>query len=683
MVKKNGIKCIANTLKLANHMRDHEEVGQCTHFAIENSRFCDKHQNLNSLTDQQFLNNTKICRFCRKHKYFADMSYHVCDDDLELKVVKRGRIKSLKTTYTPCVICGFTEGNERKYPDYCNKHTTDGCKVDIESRGFKWCKGIIRGCPNPELPKDYAYERCDYCRTKENKQDKERRQSQSEVAQPTPQISVTQPTPQIAVTQPTPQMKPKIQIKLKPLNQIQPEAKIQPVPTQSTTESINIDRIYMVDGMPQKICTSRAHHCLHPLDVFLSDKGTEYYENWKQTHDETHIELYDVIDYMAKHFMIKRQCLNARQLHHEIDQLRDRSDRDYAEYERRPEVIQKRQLWKTQNIDKCRIYWQKYRANKILTDQEGYLKHNAEIQKAYRKTHPETFAKMYEDAKKNVVRRESTYRQSAGDRRIIFNLTSEQCVQLFNGVCFYCGQQVVDGILNGIDRLDNDGEYTIDNCVTACSVCNYMKDCLDPLVFIDICEHILTHVGKIDGILHPHAFTDFRIGKSVKSVYNSYKYRANKKNFELLSFDDFSKFIHEPCYTCGKLTTIDGHTNGIDRYNNELGYNIQNCRPCCGTCNYLKGKLDYDTFIDKLNQIYEHNHIKKIIEDFDKDAKNEGKVSRADYLRTYRLRKGITKTPHIHKTSEEKTERDRLRKQIYRQKKKEESLKFFADHTPI
>jgi hypothetical protein len=44
-------------------------------------------------------------------------------------------------------------------------------------------------------------------------------------------------------------------------------------------------------------------------------------------------------------------------------------------------------------------------------------------------------------------------------------------------------------------------------------------------------------------------------------------------------------------------------TNGIDRQNNELGYTIENCVPCCGDCNEMKMDRTVEEFL---------THIKKI-----------------------------------------------------------------------
>lgn len=43
---------------------------------------------------------------------------------------------------------------------------------------------------------------------------------------------------------------------------------------------------------------------------------------------------------------------------------------------------------------------------------------------------------------------------------------------------------------NGVDRKDNSIGYTIDNCVTACKLCNYAKKAMSYDNFIDWLDRI-------------------------------------------------------------------------------------------------------------------------------------------------------------------------------------------------
>jgi hypothetical protein len=56
-----------------------------------------------------------------------------------------------------------------------------------------------------------------------------------------------------------------------------------------------------------------------------------------------------------------------------------------------------------------------------------------------------------------------------------FSLTPYEFDQLCSGDCYYCGRRPHHTQKNGIDRRDNKQGYKLSNCVSCCSVCNYMK----------------------------------------------------------------------------------------------------------------------------------------------------------------------------------------------------------------
>lgn len=66
-----------------------------------------------------------------------------------------------------------------------------------------------------------------------------------------------------------------------------------------------------------------------------------------------------------------------------------------------------------------------------------------------------------------------------------FNLTKMFFRKLTKQNCYYCGNEPNQIIqqpnqngyyqYSGIDRLDNTKGYTVDNCVSCCKICNYMK----------------------------------------------------------------------------------------------------------------------------------------------------------------------------------------------------------------
>lgn len=89
----------------------------------------------------------------------------------------------------------------------------------------------------------------------------------------------------------------------------------------------------------------------------------------------------------------------------------------------------------------------------------------------------------------------------------VFELTRDQFKQLVDSSCYYCGiepasvAKVKSGTYmsqyryNGIDRVDNSKGYILDNCVTACSLCNHAKHTMSHDDFIDLCRRVVLKHG--------------------------------------------------------------------------------------------------------------------------------------------------------------------------------------------
>ena len=81
------------------------------------------------------------------------------------------------------------------------------------------------------------------------------------------------------------------------------------------------------------------------------------------------------------------------------------------------------------------------------------------------------------------------YRNGASHRGLSFQLTAEQFHAFARGNCHYCGIKPIQLVqkapkargfhhaytYNGIDRVDNDRGYALDNCVSCCGRCNRAK----------------------------------------------------------------------------------------------------------------------------------------------------------------------------------------------------------------
>jgi len=77
----------------------------------------------------------------------------------------------------------------------------------------------------------------------------------------------------------------------------------------------------------------------------------------------------------------------------------------------------------------------------------------------------------------------SACQASARTRGLVFSLTSEDFLRITSQNCFYCGTEPAQDKkslhenyrANGIDRVDNNVGYVLENCVPCCMPCNYMK----------------------------------------------------------------------------------------------------------------------------------------------------------------------------------------------------------------
>ncbi len=274
----------------------------------------------------------------------------------------------------------------------------------------------------------------------------------------------------------------------------------------------------------------------------------------------------------------------------------------------KPERKEVKKAWKEKNPEKVASYYLDARKRLIEKDLEGYLKKNAEHAKQWREANPD---KVLENNKNKIMSMDSqynVYKISAATKQLEFKLTKEEYTILVKMHCYYCGILQEKGF-NGIDRLDSGKDYIKDNCVSCCTMCNMMKGCISPTIFVHRAEHILTYLKLEDGQLYPNDFID------VKGVsFSEYRSRANSKNLKFeLTKQFFQHKKSEPCYLCGKEQT-DHHKNGLDRYDNTKGYTEENVRTCCGNCNYMKKDYKYDVLLSKFKLIYEYQKINPIRE---------------------------------------------------------------------
>jgi len=274
---------------------------------------------------------------------------------------------------------------------------------------------------------------------------------------------------------------------------------------------------------------------------------------------------------------------------------------------KKPERVAAKHAWEEANPEKVVLKTLNYRGRQHNENQEQYLKRNAETMANWRENNPEKMKEMNDARLKNVQITFNHYKYDCTIKRRLFELSFEEFDSTVKDPCYYCGI-VQDKGFNGIDRMDQTQGYVIENCVSCCKLCNFMKGAVDNITFLQRVEHILKHNNMIPcGNYYPSAFQNH---KSLS--YSEYKRNAEARGYCFeISIEEFNAIILENCYICGKKNH-ENHTNGVDRFDNEVGYTIDNVNACCGECNFMKKDTEYDLFMDQLHKIYECSSQKEM-----------------------------------------------------------------------
>ena len=97
-----------------------------------------------------------------------------------------------------------------------------------------------------------------------------------------------------------------------------------------------------------------------------------------------------------------------------------------------------------------------------------------------------------------------------------------------------------------------------------------------------------------------------KYSQTPKGRYVSIKTCAKRRDIKFeLTFEEYlENFYNKKCFYCGDKTQ-----NGIDRVENDYGYFIGNCVPCCTYCNKMKLTSSHKEFINKCKKIIEHSTV--------------------------------------------------------------------------
>ena len=245
-----------------------------------------------------------------------------------------------------------------------------------------------------------------------------------------------------------------------------------------------------------------------------------------------------------------------------------------------------KQRYKAKNAEKI------CESNRLL--HARHYKENIEKYRITNKENRKSIEYQYSNLKSNAIR-----------RNIKFDLTLDQYKAKRKMPCHYCIKKLEE-TGNCLDRVDNSIRiYNDINTVPCCHICNYLKSGIlteEETLFAVLalkkyyCDGILPE--KI--IYNLYSCVTPMTGKKLKQKFTHFKASLKFRDIESsLTYADFVALFKKPeCFYCGGVST------GLDRLDNTTRYRLDNCVPCCRTCNCVKGDMfDYEETFSMVNAI--------------------------------------------------------------------------------
>lgn len=262
-------------------------------------------------------------------------------------------------------------------------------------------------------------------------------------------------------------------------------------------------------------------------------------------------------------------------------------------------------------------HYQAYRRKKRAEDDAGFKEQNNKKLREWRVNNPDKVQELYRRRRSEIVQRWKGIKTYAKQKGIDLEANDEEDLKaMLTTPCFYCGHTPTEGTtLNGIDRIDSKGIYSKDNTVPCCGACNFIKGCSPVGFFIMSTRRI--HEHSCD----PEAAVEGPDGDSWFGGTLEARAREKEKKDDL-TLEEKVDLWSEDCHLCGKPAAL-----GIDRVNAEVGFQLDNCKPCCSTCNYRKKHQSLETFLSHSARIWRYTAYWVLDESADKLYSHLGQLS--------------------------------------------------------
>ncbi len=239
----------------------------------------------------------------------------------------------------------------------------------------------------------------------------------------------------------------------------------------------------------------------------------------------------------------------------------------------------------------------------------------------------------------------TSYKKWAKEKDVEWRLTRKEADKLFKSNCHYCGAEPKNKsnsrsykesyIYNGMDAVDGNKGYTLDNVVSCCKKCNEVKLAMTLEEFENyiytLYNHYFVNEGKytiyslpaeLEHLIEYDNPRGYGEGEApFNQIYSAYRTHAkNKKVNWKLTRDQAKKLFKSNCHYCGarpsnlcnpKKCIGSFQYNGIDAINNAEDYTIGNAVPCCTKCNKSKRAMSLIEWENYIYKLYNHYFTSK------------------------------------------------------------------------
>jgi hypothetical protein len=675
------------------------------------------------------------CSGCRKDFIFKD--YKTCDVCRERtkNKPKKDIIKCKKDN------CKFKKSDDN---DYCGKHQTDYFKEQTINEGFKTCHNYIRGC-REKLTLDYKYSRCQKCLEKDRIGENNRKQQKiinknvchSCLKECDDDDFIGHNEQRTLTCQ-------KCRDYQKQFDEIRDKEKTNERRriTEKNPERIKVKKEWKYNNQ-DKI----AQYWVNARNRKINNLGIDDYhkiqadnaKKWRENNKEKLSKIYKN-EYLNvnKYYNVYKNDSFKKNLTFELtrDEFNEivKSKCYYCGIiqEKGFNGIDKKNCFNGYTVDNCVSCCEICNVMKGSLDSNVFIKRIEHILANHNCIDGEINYELFCDGNSgsyNEYKHRAIYKIN-----VEFEITNNEFNEIINKNCYICEKENSQTHTNGIDRIDNNKGYTIDNVECCCGECNYMKNSYNLNDFLNKCcmiyentkdydcivdetcnnKHMLKHLNKkskeeLDEInKNKRKLADEKLIESYKP--ENHKIRIDKileirkqKENKLLEIKDIG--VDDEITNYVNNNDIKEDNTKINDYINKINENINNRKEKhndinkdksqkkqedeqlknykeCEDIKVIQDNSDEDTDIKKKkNKINQRNHANKIKENFGED---EYRKKEAERKRKYRERKKKENETYnknyVNRVKEQigeeeyrKLETERKRK--YREKKKLENQK--------